>query len=65
MTLGRGMAGRRERAGSGIIGACPQRAGLLHLLGSHLEIVAFGGAGPAGAGGGAWSDPASAADLTP
>ena len=65
MTLGRGVAGRGERAGSGIIGACSQRAGLLRLLGSHLEIVAFGGAGPSGAGGGAWSDPASAANLTP
>ena len=64
VTLGRGVAGRGEGAGSGIIGACPQQAGLLHL-GSHSEIAAFGGAGPAGAGGRARSDPASAADLTP
>ena len=59
MTLGRGVAGRGEGAGSGIIGACPQRAGLLHLG------LRRGGAGPAGAAGRARSDPASAADLTP
>ena len=43
----------------------PTACNTFPFLGSHLEIKAFGGAGPAGAGGGARYDPASTANLTP
>ena len=46
MALGSGVAGRGERAGSGIIGACPQPAILFHFLARTWRSWPSGGRGP-------------------